>query len=154
MARNPQDVSANHDTFLNGQVSPGALSIVTYSATQTRHSRGGGGGSSGDPGFNDSLIKHLDTLDSMGIARPSIAIATELAPGLGRGAFEDISMSPSIPLRGNDLAGVSKAMPSDVVPAAAVGEVPSLGRRRAAPASRAGTSSAGRCWGGLVRTSF
>ena len=141
VARNPQDVSTNHDTFLNGQVSPGALSMVSCSTAFSRHSRGGGG-APGDPGFNDSA-KHLDTLASMDLARRSAAAAmtAELAPGLGRGAFEDISMSPSIPLRGNDLAGVSKAMPSNAFPAAPVGEVPSLGRRRAALASNAGSSS-------------
>eukprot|EP00752_Nemacystus_decipiens_P011756 g10432.t1 len=144
VARNPGDASANHDTFLNGQVSPGALSMVSCSTVFSRHSRGGGGGS-GDPGFNDSA-KHLDTLAEMDLARrnaraTAAAMPVELAPGLGRGAFEDISMSPSIPLRGNDLAGVSKAMPSNAVPAAPVGEVPSLAKRKAALSSNAGTSS-------------
>ena len=140
VARNPQDASTNHDTFLNGQVSPGALSMVSCSTALSR-------GAPGDAGFNDS-DKHLDTLAGMarraggGGGGSTSASTMELVPGLGRGAFEDISMSPSIPLRGNDLAGVSKAMPSKAVPAAPVGEVPSLvGRRKAALASNAGSSS-------------
>lgn len=66
------------------------------------------------------------------MARPGgISETTNLTSGLERGAFEDMSISPSNPLSGNYFAGASKAMASKAVLVAPVGEVPSLGRRKA-----------------------
>lgn len=138
VVRNPQAVAANDSTFLNEQVSPGALSMVScstaYSQSQSQGTRG-----PSDANFNDS-DKHLDTLASVAadIAKRGASANAELVVGLGRSAFEHISMSPSIPLRGNDLAGVSKAIPSQALPSPPVGEVPPLEKRRATAVS-AGT---------------
>ncbi|CAM9414133.1 unnamed protein product [Ectocarpus sp. 4 AP-2014] len=119
--------SSNHDAcFLNDQVSPGALSMVSCSTTYSRLSAIGRGGAA-DGNFNDS-DKHLDTLARVAadIARRGASANAELVTGLGRGAFEKIAVSPGTrPRRGNDLAGVSKAIPS----AAAVASVPSLESR-------------------------
>ncbi|CAN0168897.1 unnamed protein product [Ectocarpus sp. 8 AP-2014] len=122
--------SSNHDAcFLNDQVSPGALSMVSCSTTYSRLSAIGGGGAT-DGNFNDS-DKHLDTLARVAadIARRGASANAELVTGLGRGAFEKITVSPGTrPRRGNDLAGVSKAIPA----AAAVASVPSLESRSTA----------------------
>ncbi|CAM9600481.1 unnamed protein product, partial [Ectocarpus sp. 13 AM-2016] len=125
--------SSNHDAcFPNDQVSPGALSMVSCSTTYSRLSAIGGGGAA-DGTFNDS-DKHLDTLARVAadIARRGASANAELVTGLGRGAFEKITVSPGTrPRRGNDLAGVSKVIP----PAAAVASVPSLESRTTAVAA-------------------
>lgn len=141
VARNPEEVGASHNTFLADQVSPGALSMVSCSTAFSRRSGARGGGRN-NGSFNDS-DKHLDTL--AGVAadlakRGSIANA-ELVTGLGREAFEQVSISPGMRLRGNDLAGVSKAIPSEALPvSSAVLQVPLLAARHAAPSNSGGDS--------------
>ncbi|CAM9870017.1 unnamed protein product [Pylaiella littoralis] len=134
VVRDPQAVAASHNTFLDQQVSPGALSMVSCSTARSFSLSQSTRGTSSDAKLNDG-----ETLASVAadIARRGASADAELVVGLGRGAFEHISMSPSIPLRGNDLAGVSKVIHSQAVPNAPVREVPPLEKRRAAAAAAA-----------------
>lgn len=91
-------------------------------------------------GFNDN-DKQLDILAGLAAdtaRRGGTSATAALAPGPERSSFEDISMSPSILLRSNDLAGTPKVMRSNTVPATPVGEVPLLWKKKgAAPGAAA-----------------